>query len=156
MAIISQVRGLEKGTPRIQPSYFKTKQEQVKRDEVAWWLRPGQVGKRAAGREMGKASHLCIFILQGTNKSPPLTSVLLIIKALVGPLRERNLLWAKFSFSRAQRRAGGLTSGAEAKIAVSGRSTIRPRTASFLCHTFLPPRCTSQHSCILHRAVFSS
>ena len=89
---------------RIQPSYFKTKQEQVKRDEGAWWLRPRQVGKRAGGREMGKASHLCIFIPQGTNKSPPLTSVLLIIKALVGPLRERTLLWAMFSSAEPRER----------------------------------------------------
>lgn len=80
---LSQVRGLEKGTSRIQPNYFKTKQEQVKRDDVAWWLQPGQVGKRAGVREMGKASHLCIFTLQGIK-----TSGLLVIKVLVGPLRE--------------------------------------------------------------------
>ena len=37
---------------------------------------------------MGKASRLCVFTLQGISKSPPLTSGLLVIKVLVGPLRE--------------------------------------------------------------------
>ena len=46
------------------------------------------MGKRAGVREMGKASRLCVFTLQGISKSPPLTSGLLVIKVLVGPLRE--------------------------------------------------------------------
>lgn len=65
---LSQVRGLGNGRSRTEPSYFRAKQEQVKRDEGAWWSWPGQAGKRAGGREMGKASHPCILTLCSTNK----------------------------------------------------------------------------------------
>lgn len=62
---------------------------------------PGGCGQgrwgRGQGQGDGEGLPSVYFIPQGTNKSPPLTSVLLIIKALVGPLRERTLLWAMFS-----------------------------------------------------------